>query len=188
MEPLLVALSGLVDRVRGSGVVHFGIGKATDQILYGWLYAALLGFPMTIYTPAIIAAFVLGCSFGWANPTGGALRKDWESMNPENFHGARGNQYEWWQVGPLRVNPYMALTVRGILWGLPVSAALWFAAPELVFVPVIAYGVSMPLAVALAAHTPHWYGENTWEAQEFYRGIMAASITVLWQQPILWGQ
>lgn len=178
MEYLLILLSGVMDRVRGSGVVHFGIGKATDQLLYGWLFAAILGYPFSLETIFLTLSFVLGVSFGWANPTGGALRKDWSSMNPDNFEGARGNQYEWWQIGIMRTNPYIALIFRGLLWGLPIAVMGYIIGVNEALLALPAFMIAMPLAVFIAAYTPHWYGENTWEAQEFYRGLMASAFVV----------
>lgn len=179
---LLAFLGGVVDRVRGSGVVHIMEGKASAQVVYGWLYATLLSFTFVadpIFTPLLIAAFTLGVSIGWANPTGGALRKDWDSMDPDNFYGARGNEYEWWQLGYMRINPYFALFCRGLLWGAPISAVLYFASTQLLWlIPLVVFPLCVPLAILLAAYTPHWYGENTWEAQEKYRGWLVCFSTV----------
>lgn len=179
IELFLILVGGLIDRVRGSGVVHFGIGKATDQLLYGWLFAILLGYPFSLETIFLTLAFVLGVSFGWANPTGGALRKDWDSMNPDNFEGARGNNYEWWQVGIMRRNPYVALTFRGFLWGLPIAIMGYLIGVPIASIAIPIYMIAMPLAVFLAAHTPHWYGMNTWEAQEKYRGWISMAFVVI---------
>lgn len=145
-----------------------------SQAFYAWTFAIACGYAGSIETLIIGAAFMLGMSFGWANPTGAALRKDWASMNPDNFSGSKGNAYNWWQIGYLRKNPYAALFVRGILWGLPVILAGFLVGSSTVIVGGLSAIVAMPLAVFISAYGPFCSTcfKDTWEQQEFLRGIL----------------
>lgn len=59
-------------------------------------------------SPAMILAVMAGEFAGWGNPMGAILNR--EPMR---------NNYHWWQFGVLRRNKFLAITFRGLMFGLP---------------------------------------------------------------------
>ena len=157
-EPLLVTLSGLMDRVRGDSF-HF-FNRAVDKLVYGWVVAALFQHPLDMLTPAIMLAFLLGSSPGWGDSMGAILEK--RELNPELV--ARGH---FWQVGFLKRNKWAAAVARGALWGAPVAAlgyfdpALYYAVP----VYIVAYVGSLAFTMKFL--------KGDWEHAESVRGLIA---------------
>ena len=163
IETVLIFAAAIVDRLRGSAK---GLPSKTLELLaYGWIIAALLGHPLDYWTPAISVLFALGGSFGWGEPIGAALFG--RAMNAVD--------YEWWQIGPLKKNAWLALTFRGAMWGAPVLALAYWLPEVIVVLP--AYLIAMPLAV-LIARLVDW---KKWEVQEFLRGGLGAGLIVLSQ-------
>lgn len=162
LESIALGLSGYLDRLRGDAKHIFGY-RIFDKIALGYVMAVLAGFPFdSVVTPSIILAMMAGMSFGWGCPLGQAIRGYYD-----------GCGYEWWQKGILKKKPYLALSVRGILWGLPVAAVgLLLSIPEL-YSFILAYAVAMPLSVKLAIMVDRTKG---WELQEWFRGYMAAFV------------
>jgi len=160
-EPLLIVLSGLLDRIRGDAF-HF-YGRVVDKLLYGWVIAALFQHPFDLFTPAIMLAFVLGSSPGWGD-TMGAIMED-RDLKPETV--ARDH---FWQVGVLRTNKWAAAVVRGALWGLPIALLGWFDPVLYWAVPIytVAYLVSLVLA--------SYIKKDSWSQAEVIRGLIAGSL------------
>lgn len=158
IEPLLVVMAGVMDRVRGDAF-HF-FNRAVDKLVYGWVVAALFLHPFDWLTPAIVLAFVLGSSPGWGDTMGAILER--RPLNPEMV--ARDH---FWQVGPLKQNVWAAACVRGALWGAPVALLGYFDPALLWAVPVyiIAYVGSLVLSRELL--------RGSWEHAETLRGILA---------------
>lgn len=144
-----VLLLGWLDRLRGSGMCkycHFlgmlGMGLITSLLLdaHGWTAAY------------VVAAVTVGASFGWGNPLGAAF--DERPM---------GTNYEWWQVGPMRECTFLALIVRGALWGLPLAPVSWWAV----------------LAFAIPFFVTPYLVRNDWALMEFTRGAFIGSLLLL---------
>jgi hypothetical protein len=157
---LIVLFMGAADRVRGDAY-HLLFSRFSDKFAYGWLVAALMGHPWDIYTAPTIAAMAIGSSFGW----GGAIGSGLYGLPLLDQRPA------WWQVGPLRHNTWLALTVRGALWGACFLPIAWFDPRFLA--PAIGFTVAFPLAVLLARGS----GEP-WENQELLRGWIAGALTL----------
>ena len=157
IEPLLVALCGCLDRVRGDSFDF--ASRAVDKGLYGWLMAALLGHPLDLFTGPIIAAMYLGASPGWGNAIGPAL----QGVTPFK-HAA-----EWWQVGPLIENAWLSLIARGAIWGIPFLPLAYWDPRFVLMVPIFA--IAMPLACLAAKKL-----DNSWEWQEYFRGWLAGGL------------
>ena len=138
MTLLLIFLSGLMDRVRGD---HFNFfrdwSRGPDMAAYGWVIAALMGHPQDWFTLPIIAALMLGMASGWGEPMGAGL------FRRKMFQ----DRLEWWQIGPLKDNVFLALTARGVMWGLPCLLLLpWL--PN-AWLPLAAYTVAFPASIYL---------------------------------------
>lgn len=164
LQLIAVALSGFLDRIRGDAWHLFG-HRIVDKLALGYCMSVVAGFPAdALITPLIVVTMMIGMSWGWGEPMGAAITN--RPMIKEKL--------EWWQVGPLATNTWLALTARGVLWGAPV-AAIGVLAPSLVwFLP--AYTVAFPLSIVVAKRID----QNTaWEKAEYIRGWMAASLVFL---------
>jgi len=153
IEPLLVVLCGGLDRVRGDKFDF--VWRSIDKCLYGWVVAALFGYPFHVLTPFIIAAMFAGCSPGWGNAIGPALN----GKKPDPHKG------EWWQYGPLMKDAWASLVVRGAMWGVPFLPLAYWDMRLALMVPIVA--LAMPAAVYIARRMKV---ESEWEWQEYYRG------------------
>lgn len=162
MTALLIFLAGLLDRVRGDHFNFFGNwSRGPDMAAYAWVIAALMGHPQDWFTIAIIAALMLGMAPGWGEPMGATLFR-------RPIHQAN---LEWWQVGPLKRNHFLALTARGALWGVPALALLpWLPSA---WMPLVAYAIAFPASIYLMRTLPI---DAKWEWAERTRGWMAALI------------
>lgn len=157
-EPLLVVLSGLMDRVRGDSF-HF-FNRAADKLVYGWVIAALFQHPFDWLTPAIMVAFLLGSSPGWGDSMGAILQK--RELNPELV--ARDH---FWQVGLLKRNKWAAAVVRGALWGAPVAALGYFDPMLYYAIPVYIAAYVGSLVIAML------FLKGNWGHAEWLRGLIA---------------
>lgn len=157
LQIIAIALAGILDRIRGDAWHFFG-ARFLDKAALGYCMAVVAGFPADmLITPLIVLAMTIGMSWGWGAPMGAAL-----TNTPMDK-----TKLEWWQVGPLKTNTWLALTFRGALWGAPV-ALVGILAPSLVwFVP--AYAVAFPLSIVVANKL-----EKGWGDVEYIRGWMAA--------------
>lgn len=159
----LILLSGIFDRLRGTGKYVLGHAWAGVQ---GALIAYLLG-ARGWFIPSFAAFWWLGASFGWGNPVGAVL--DRIKQNPNNR--------EWWQVQGLQNpgNEVLSLFVRGAMWGAcTIPVVLYFSGDPklLVMAPIMA--IIFPSAALLArapSSSPVDY--DTWAFMEFLRGTMA---------------
>ena len=156
---LLILAMGFADRLRGT--TH--PWAFTSKLLYGFIACGLLGLPGW-WLLGGAALFALGSATGWSRPLTMALG-DSAGMDQARLH--------WYQVGPMKYNPHLALMVRGLIWGAPISLlAFWH--PVVLAVPV-AYAIATPLAPWLALrYTPGFL--VPWEAQESCRGWVGGLI------------
>ena len=167
---LFAALAcGPLDRLRGNPAHLFG-RRIFDKLAYGAALTAALGYH---HDPLVLAALTmllaLGMSPGWGGPMGAILGG--VKMQPEVL--------EWWQIGPLTRDPWLALVARGLLWGLPtIPVAIYLEAwPMLAFGPVlaIAFVVGMWLGPKLRFIEP----EDAWGRCEWARGWVAGVLLLL---------
>lgn len=163
-EPLLIVLSGLMDRIRGDAF-HF-FDRAVDKFIYGWVLAAILGYAFAPLTLPIIIAFMLGMSTGWGDTMSAFLHK--RELDPTVY-----TRKHWWQRGVLKTSKWKAATVRGLIWGLPV-AALGFFDPILFWMPLV-YVISYIGSLLFSAQ----FLKGSWEHAETLRGLMAGSLIAL---------
>ncbi|MHB1098431.1 MAG: hypothetical protein ACYCZR_02635 [Burkholderiales bacterium] len=125
-----------------------GMGSVIAVLLgvHGWTMAAF------------VAAFCAGASPGWGNPLGAAFDKR-----------PMGLDYEWWQVGLLRVYTLEALIFRGLIWTVPTLILAPMHLGILIFVPLAA--LALPLSVYLARELLRDQ-DYAWAMMEFGRGLL----------------
>lgn len=153
---------GPLDRLRGHHAHLFGL-RIADKIVYGLALAAVAAPTDPIAFALVALAMIAGMSPGWGEPMGAIL--EGRDMRPGHL--------EWWQKGRAEKDPYVALALRGVIWGAPViPIAIWFKDWSLLaFVP--AFAVATPAAM-LAARLP--FGRDKWGNVEYARGWIAAVI------------
>lgn len=178
---LIVPLMAWLDRQRGTPRSHERITKLVALVGLG-LGAVLLLPPAALWIDVLtVAGVALGYSFGFGQPIGAIV-------NPP------GNEdYEWYQVGPLKRHPLLALFVRGALVGVSVLALyLVVMAARCTFgLPVAAFAALAPGVVdrtatlaavfAFSFMCAPWLavklgrtGNAAWALQEYLRGGLAA--------------
>ena len=156
-DPLLIVLAGLLDRVRGDGFTF--LGRAVEKLIYGWILAALFGFPFSWLTILIAVGFAFGSSPGWGDTMGAILQK--RDLDPKLV--ARNH---FWQIGKLKTNKWAAAFARGFLWGLPVGL-LGFFSPILFWAPFV-YMLSYVGSLIFVSKFLKGY----WGHAETVRGLM----------------
>lgn len=171
---LAVVLMGLADRLRGD-TRHISdflaspwdqkLGRSLDKIFYGWLAAFILGFPFSVETLYIIAGMFVGMTHGWGEPLGAAL-----VGRPMDQ-----NKLEWWQVGVLKKNTWLAVTARGVMWDVALIVGVSFAIGSLWLFPV--YTIAFPAAI-LITNVMQRPEIGNWEHQEYIRGWLAGLLLV----------
>lgn len=162
---LLAILLGPLDAARGGQWRNFDAQLATA--IYGIAVAIMLtGDPLGI--AILTLAFMVGESTGWGCPLGWALSGQDD-----------GCRREWWQVGPLRSRPWLALAVRGVLWGAPVALAGWLLGiPVALWMPAI-LAAAMVAAPALVRASVGWRdAKHLWGAQEWVRGWLVGAMLI----------
>jgi len=146
IEALVILACGLLDRLRGNSW-----GQALPFAFFNGLVLSIyaLGFdnPWSLLGAFL---FMAGSAPGWGAPLGAALQG--RVMNQAHL--------EWWQVGPLKKRPFLALAARGFMWAGPTMA------------------VAMPLSALIAKHLPWRDTTAQWEGSEFIRGCLNAAL--LW--------
>ena len=167
MEFLAALMCGPLDRLRGhpTHILNFRI---LDKLLYAVVLVLSLGYsPRSDQFGFLVVAMMLGMSPGWGAPLGAALRG--VSMNPRDL--------EWWQFGVLQQNAWLALSARGVLWGLPASlvALLYWDPLPLIYMPIFA--VAMPLAALLGPRLP--LRDDDWGRSEWLRGWLAGAMLLV---------
>jgi hypothetical protein len=174
MEQLLaVPLCAFLDRLRGDSRGFGGFAEAATM----GLILSLLIAPLSWWSLAIAMAWAIGASTGWGTPLSAAIKQ--EPMGPK---------FEWWQVGILKRSTYLALTVRGLMWGLP--SLLLIAYLPNVWVLTLGMGIAFPLSCYLSTLTPTYSFEsskwnfkgwcpNRWKLAEWLRGGLVALIVII---------
>lgn len=156
---------GIMDHSRGT---DNKIPKLIDMAIYGWLAAALLGRSFDALTICITLLFMLGMSFAWGEPLGSAL--DDKPMRPDHT--------EWWQVGPLKTNAWLALIARGALWGVCLLPLLHWEPRVVTVIP--AYAIAVPGAIVITR-----FVKGDWMTQEYIRGWLGGTLIWLFGSTLL---
>lgn len=183
LKLLLVPIMAWLDRQRGTPRAHERITKLAALVGLG-LGVVLLLPPAALWVDVLtVAGVALGYSFGFGQPIGAIV-------NPP------GNEaYEWYQVGPLKRHPMLALFVRGALVGASVlglylvvmAARCTFGLPVAAFAAlapdVFARANTLAAAFALAFMCAPWFavklgraGNAAWALQEYLRGGLAGAM------------
>lgn len=154
---MIAILLGPLDAARGGQFIRINAQLAT--LLYGAAIAVLLAHS-TLEAILIVWLFVVGESAGWGCPLGMALSgKD------------DGCLREWWQVGPLTTRPWLALCVRGVLWGAPLGTAGWLLDNHAALLMPAVMALAMVAAPALVRASIGWRpAKHLWPMQEWLRG------------------
>lgn len=162
-EPLLITLSGLLDRVRGDSMHYFS--RVVDKLLYGWVIAALFGHEFDYLTLPIAIAMALGMSPGWGDSWSAFLEK---REIPDSY-----SRKHWWQPSWVKKSKWISGLVRGTIWGLPV-AALGF------FDPVLFWAIPIYIVAYIGgALFSAYLTKGNWEHGESFRGLIAGSLVAL---------
>ncbi len=162
---LLIFLSGVLDRIRGSGY-NILQSRIVNKLTYGWVIAGLLGHIGDVLTFPIASLFAVGISIGLSEPIGAGL----DGRTPDAAH------IEWYMVGPFAHDAWLSLLLRGAMTGVPLLLTLpWLPQAWCV---AVAYTVAFPLAVLIARYVPSFtmpvpFPER-WACQEYFRGWIAA--------------
>lgn len=152
----VVYFMGCADRVSGD-TYNLGFTKNEDRAFYGWLVACLFSHYWDWIMLATVLATIVGRAPGWGEPMGAALTG--KDMNQ--------NELEWYQVGILKRNAWLALLARGALWGACYIPIVYFDSRYMY--AVLAFTIALPVAAFVSKIT--LYGN--WETQERYRGGLA---------------
>ena len=170
-----VMLCALFDRARGGGWPL--VRPWAWTLFYGWVVAALCGYPLDGWLTAVIAiGWAVGERPGWGAPVGQVRRGGPRWALPPDPNPER---YQLWFGGFMNRHPLVALAFRGAVWGLPVLlVALPFGV--VVWEPLVSMAVAMPLAEALyywlQRYDPPW--PKSWAGgwNELYRGGVFGAI------------
>jgi hypothetical protein len=156
----LIPLMSWLDRQRGTPKETEIISKVPALLGMGYLCAVFTGHILDWQAIVIMLAVAVAHNFSFGEPLGHALT---------GIQGATaddGSTYETWQVGILKDNPWIALTVRGMMVGAMTLLALdWVASLKI----AIAFGAAFPLASAIVRYGFRQGGEG-WALQEWIRG------------------
>ena len=168
MELLLVVLMGVLDRIRGGWAPLKKVPGIVKTLAYGVCVALLLGIDTFEWLAIAALLFATGESFGWGTPLATALgepRTDWER----------------WQIGKLRENAWLALVVRGAMWGGPV-ALLTLVVPT-AFYALPAYAIAMPLSPVILRASVKWQPcPEKWAQMELLRGWIAGLLILIFMK------
>jgi len=163
---LLVILSGVCDWIRGGHNYGSRILELSAKFGQG---AALgyLGHCPYYLLPACALLFWLGEKPGWGYPTGYAYTGKDPDLWDKTPHGT-----EWWQPRFLKHKPYLSLSLRGIIWGAPTLALLYWW--PLAWIIAVSMALTMPISVFLAKPVKKVY------LGEPIRGFLTALCIALW--------
>jgi hypothetical protein len=157
---IAAGLCGLFDRLRGHEEHIAGI-RFVDKLLFGFMLAVLSGYTDFYILLAITVAMIAGMSPGWGEPISSILLN--RPMDK--------NRLEWYQVGPLETNPYLALFVRGIIWGLPIIPVFIYLDDPFLLAYILVFAISMPLG--MAGRHIEVLGADIWGRVEYFRGWLS---------------
>jgi hypothetical protein len=166
---LCIPLMSWLDRQRGMPKDIETIPKGAALVGMGYLCAYLTGHALDVQAIIITLTVAFSHNFGFGEPIGHALTGTGGATADD------GTTYETWQVGVLKTNPWMALTVRGLMVGLWTLLAMdWLASLKI----ALAFGLAFPLASAFvryALKSP----PNAWAIQEWIRGGLIGTFLII---------
>lgn len=174
---LLVLLSGVLDRYRGSEVLNL-YGKGFEAFCNGCVIAYLAGFEVK----ALIAfgfLYVAAISDSYGGPWGAVINN--RKMD------AREDPH-WWMFGPLKTNSHLALGFRALLGGAYLLPACYYSdnyAPALMF----SLGFYSSAYIGREFYWRDWIPDfiyrfiskkkPLWDFCEFMRGSLIALLNLL---------
>lgn len=166
-----------LDRQRGMPKAAETIPKVLALLGMGYLCALYTGHVFDWQAIGIVAGVAFAHNFGFGEPLGHAL------TGRGGATAADGTTYESWQIGrTLKENPWVALTVRGLLVGL---WTLWALDSVASLKISIAFGVAFPLASYLVRYrlkmptTTISEAAVAWAQQESLRGALIELLLIL---------
>lgn len=160
---LLIPAMAWLDRQRGMAKDVERITKIVALVGLGFAASVLVGHYWDWRALVLTAAVACGYAIGWGHPLGTVLG------------GKKNSSYEWWEVGILRDDPWLALAIRGSFISILSLLAFDGIASIKLF---IAFTVAFPLAPYLATRVFRKGRIEGWALQEYIRGGLAALI--LW--------
>ncbi len=171
------SLMSWLDRQRGTPKSVEKIPKLMALLGMGYLCAAYTGHLIDWQAVVITAGVAFAHNFGFGEPLGHALTGRGGST------AADGTTYELWQIGKmLKANPWVALTVRGLLVGL---WTLWALDPIASLKIAIAFGIAFPLAPHIVRYrlkmptATSSQAAVAWAQQEKLRGALIELLLLL---------
>lgn len=171
MDFMFAFLVAVADRIRGGLLSAHGINipSKLETLLHGWTIALCFGHGFDLAGVWLMIALTFGEAVGWGHPLGWAL-SGVETGEPESY-----------EVGRIADNPWVSLTVRGLLWALPAAPVAWIYDPHiwhLFWIMPLTMVAAPWIAVQTKRVSEQWFGE-LWGAQEIYRGLMTGLFVVL---------
>jgi len=123
IELLVALLGGLVNRVRGGGILRFRFVKAFYDCTFACTFTLLTYPHWCLYTVIVVLGYFLtswlGRSFGWGAYIGGILRK--EIVKEEEVQWI-DEVISGLHMAPVYLNT-LALSLRGLMWTSSVACA-----------------------------------------------------------------
>ena len=165
---LLVPVLSWLDRQRGTTKAQEIITKFPALIGIGYICAIFTGHFTDWQALVITLSIAVLHNFSFGEPLGHALTGKGGQRADDD------TTYEVWQVGLLKTNPWLALSVRGAVLGL---AGLAVGEITTALKIAIAWSVAFPLAPAIVRFVLKKGGEG-WGTNEYIRGAIAGAL--LW--------
>jgi len=163
---LLIVISAIADRLRGTGNIFFGrSGEIPGALITGALLMYLFSLPLHSIL-AFALAWKIGESIGWSEIMG-APSKGHFNMDPDRIEG--------WQKGILEHNWLLSATVRGALWGLPMALVTYYYAPQYTFGVFLSYTIGFVLAPVISIKVVE---KKRWPTAEWIRGGLTMSLMI----------
>lgn len=157
---LLIPLMAWLDRQRGTPKETEIISKVPALLGIGYLCSVFTGHVLDWQAVVIMLSVAVAHNFGLGEPVGHALT------------GTMSGKYETWQIGILKTNPWLALSVRGLFVGLWTLLAL---DPIASLKIALAFGIAFPLAPAIVRYGLKM-GGGGWGMMEYIRGALIGLI------------
>lgn len=150
-----IVLGALAYRLKGGWWAHGGNWwNDLGTLLMGWMVAVAAGAPFEWTALVCMGAWWLGEKPGVGSYMGKLIEHEWLD-------------YEKWQFGILKKNPWLACAFRGLIWCIPLAPLAWFYPEYTVAVGIIP---AMLLGAATAGLFKWRTGWRHWEAIEAFSG------------------
>lgn len=178
-------LTGILDRIRGTELNSYI--RAGASFAYGVLLISsilLVGGLDLKDIESYFPLFLIACGGLWwvgEKPSWGGIMGDVLYPTPRV-----SSPTEWWRVGLLKRNNYLALAARGAMWGVPLSLMGFIYGP-IMLMPMLSMAIAFPLACKIATKI-HDYSilslhipgiMSRWELAEYFRGFLVTFISCI---------